>query len=70
MLSNYKHEGSYTESKGVIILYNNKKVKIDDVSIIEDGMLVSFRLKIQNKTNKKSKGSELKPPSLSNNFKR
>ena len=25
MLSNYKHEGSYTESKAVIILYNNKK---------------------------------------------
>ena len=50
MLSNFKHEGSYTESKGVIILYNNKKVKIEDISIIEDGMLVSFRLKIQNET--------------------
>ena len=50
MLSNYKHEGTYTESKGVIILYNNKKVKIEHVSIIEDGMIVSFRLKIPNET--------------------
>ena len=50
LLSNYKHVGTYTNSKGVVILYNNKKVKIDDVSIIEDGMLVSFRLNIQNES--------------------
>ena len=48
MLSNYKHEGSYTKSKGVIVLYNNKQLKIEGVSIIEEGMLVSFRWKIQN----------------------
>ena len=27
MLSHFKHEGSYNESKGVIILNNNKKLK-------------------------------------------
>ena len=42
--------GTYTESKGVVILYNNKKVKIEDVYTIEDGMLFSFRLNIQNES--------------------
>ena len=31
------------------MLYNKDKTKIDDVSIIQEGMLLSFRMKINNK---------------------
>ena len=45
-MSNFKHIGSYTKAKGVIVLYNKNKTKVDDVQIIQDGMLLSFWLKI------------------------
>ena len=46
MLSNFKHLGSYTINRGVIVLYNKNKVKIDDFHIIQAGSLISFRLQI------------------------
>ena len=49
MMTSYKHVGSYNQSKGVIVLYKRNQTKIDDVSIIQEGMLLSFRMKIQNK---------------------
>ena len=45
MMENYKHVGSHTKSRGVIVLYNKNKTKVDDVAIIQEGMLLSFRLK-------------------------
>ena len=48
MMSSYKHLGSYTKSKGVIVLYNKNKTKIYDVSKIQGGMLLSFQMKINN----------------------
>ena len=35
------------KSRGIIVLYNNKKVKIEDLPVIEEGSIISFRLKIQ-----------------------
>ena len=46
MLSNFKDLGSYTNNKGVIVLFNKNKAKVDDFHIIQDGMLVCFRLQI------------------------
>ena len=43
MMSNYKHIGS----KGVIVLYNRNKTKIDDVSIIQEWILLHFWMKIK-----------------------
>ena len=48
LLSNFEKIGTYTKSKGIIILYNKKKIKIEDLSIIQEGMLISFRLVVQN----------------------
>ena len=45
MMSSLKHVGSYTKKKCVIVLYNKNKTKINDVKIIQEGMLSSFRLK-------------------------
>ena len=43
MMSNYKHIESFIKSKDVIVLYNRNKTKVNDVAIIQDGMLLSFR---------------------------
>ena len=43
MISNFKHGGSYTKAKGVIVLDNKNKNKVDDVQIIQEGMLLSFQ---------------------------
>ena len=32
MLSNFSHFGTYNKSKGIIVLYNKKKCKIDTVN--------------------------------------
>ena len=45
-MASCKYVGSYTKNKDVIVLYNQNKMKIDDVSIIQEGMLLSFCLKI------------------------
>ena len=39
MLSNFKHLGSYTNNRGVIVLYNKNKVKINDFHINQAGNL-------------------------------
>ena len=49
MMSSYKHVGSYTKYKDVIVFYNKNKTILDDVSLIQEGMLLSFRMKINNK---------------------
>ena len=49
MMSSYKHVGSYTKSKCVIVLYNRNQTKIDDVSMNQEGMLLRFWMKINNK---------------------
>ena len=46
MLSNFKHVGSYTNNKGVIVLFNKNKTKVHNFHIIQDGMLVIFQLQI------------------------
>ena len=46
-MSNYKHVGSYTKSKGVIVLYYRNKTKVEYVVI---GILLSFQLKIKNES--------------------
>ena len=46
MMSSSKHVGSYTKSKGVIVLYDKNKTKVDDVSIIQEGMLLIFWMNI------------------------
>ena len=33
MMSNYKHFGSYTKSKGIIVLYNKNERNVEDVAI-------------------------------------
>ena len=47
MLSNFTHFGSYTKSKGIIVLYNKKKCKIDNFELIQEGMLLSFNVSVQ-----------------------
>ena len=47
MMSNYKHVGSYNKSKGVIVLYIKNKTKVDDVAIIQDGMLLRLKINIE-----------------------
>merc|ERR1711891_74974 len=37
LLSNFQHFGSYTKSKGIIVLYNQKKCKIDNFELIKEG---------------------------------
>ena len=50
MLSCYSHFGTYTKTKGIIVLFNKKKCKIEEIEIIKEGMLVSFKATIQNES--------------------
>ena len=50
MLSSFSHFGTYTKTKGIIVLFNRKKCKIDDIQIIGEGMLINFNATFQNKT--------------------
>ena len=48
LLSNFQHFGSYTKSKGIIVLHNKKKCKIDKIELLKEGMLISFNVSVQN----------------------
>ena len=48
ILSSYKVFGTYTKSKGIIVLVNKKKVKVDNIEVIQEGMLLSFNVSAQN----------------------
>ena len=47
-LSNYKHVGTYTKKKGIIIIYNKTIVKIRYLKIIKEGQLATFQIKANN----------------------
>merc|ERR1712163_42947 len=38
----------YTKSKGIVVLVNKKKVKVDNIEVIQEGMLLSFNVSAQN----------------------
>ena len=45
---NYKHIGTYTKNKGIIVIYRHNVVKVKDLKIIQAGQLVSFLVKANN----------------------
>ena len=47
-LSQFKHIGTYTKVKGILISYKPNVVKIKDLQIIQTGQLVSFKAKLNN----------------------
>ena len=40
LLSSYKFFGTYTKSKGIIVMVNQKHVKVDKIEVIQEGMLM------------------------------
>ena len=47
-LSNFRHKGSYTLLKGIVMVYDRTRVQVDNLNIIQDGQLLSFRVKVNN----------------------
>ena len=47
-LSNLRHQGTYTPTKMIIVIYDKNLVKINDLKIIKNGQMFSFKLKINN----------------------
>ena len=47
-LGHFKHQGTYTPARGIIIIYEKNLVKVKDLKIIQQGQLLSFKVKINN----------------------
>ena len=47
-LSHFKHKGSYTPAKGIVMIYARTRVQVDNLNVIHDGQLLSFRVKVNN----------------------
>ena len=47
-LSHFKHKGSYTPVKGIVMVYDRTRVQVDNLNVIQDGQLLSFRVKVNN----------------------
>ena len=43
-LSHFKHKGSYTPAKGIVMIYDRTRVQVDDLNVIQDRQRLSFRL--------------------------
>ena len=47
-LGNFRHKGSYTLVKGIVMVYDRTRVQVDNLNVIEEGQLLSFRVKVNN----------------------
>ena len=47
-LGNFRHKGSYSLVKGIVMVYDRTRVQVDNLNIIKEGQLLSFRVKVNN----------------------
>ena len=47
-LGNFRHKGSYPHVKGIVMVYDRTRVQVDNLNIIKEGQLLSFRVKVNN----------------------
>ena len=45
-LANHRHIGTYTNVKGIIVIYNKNKTTIRNTTIIKEGQILNFEIKI------------------------
>ena len=45
-LGHFRHQGSYTPAKGIVMIYDKNRVQVKDLKIIQNGQLISFRVNI------------------------
>ena len=45
-LGHFRHQGTYTPAKVIVMIYDKNRVQVKDLKIIQNGQLISFRVKI------------------------
>ena len=43
-LGNFRHKGSYSNVKGIVMVYDRTRVQVDNLNIIKEEQLLSFRV--------------------------
>ena len=48
-LSRHRHVGTYTNTKGIIVLYNKDKCRVNNLDVIIEGQMISFTISFNSK---------------------